>query len=236
VSLRLTPRGRLVQRLVLAFLGVSFGVVVSAVNHGFGPASEYVSKMIGNGLIWLAAGLGACLLGHGWKQSWVSGVVFFWPAIVGYYFADTVAGVYTSAPSTDPTALAQLDMLAVVSDTVGYVLVAAAASAVLALVVLASRRRGIVGLLGAVAVPGYITYAALTLHHGLKELPPRFYDPLETAITWNLGLAALTVTAVVAAVRLRRMLGARPGAGIARDIDEEVHGDPRQLWTSGTSG
>ena len=198
MSLRLTRRGRLVQRLVLAFLGASFGVVVSAVNHGFGPASEYVSKVIGNGWIWLAAGLGACLLGHGWKQSWVSGVVFFWPAVVGYYIAETAAGVYTSAPFADPNAPAQLDLLAVVSDTVGYVIVATAASAVLAVVVLVSRRRGIVGLLGAVAVPGYITYAALTLHHGLEELPARFHDPLEAAVTWYLGLAALTVSVVVA--------------------------------------
>lgn len=212
MSLRLTRRGRLVQRLILAFVGAGFGVLVSAVNHGFGPASEYVSKVIGNGWVWLAAGLGACLLGNGWKQSWVSGVVFFWPAVIGYYIADTAAGVYTSAPFADPAAPAQLDLLPVVSDTVAYVVVAAAASAVLAVVVLASRRRGMVGLLGAVSVPSYITYDALTLHHGLRQLPARFYDPLEAAVTWYLGLTALTVVVVVVAVRLRRMLRARPGA------------------------
>lgn len=212
MSLRLTRRGRLVQRIVLGFMGASFGVVVSAVNHGFGPASEYVSKVIGNGWIWLAAGLGACLLGHSWKQSWVSGAVFFWPAVVGYYLAETVAGVYTSAPFADPNAATQLDLLAVVSDTVGYLIVAAATSAFLAVVVLVSRRRGIVGLLGAVVVPGYIAYAAFTLHHGLEELPARLDDPLEAAVTWYLGLAALTVSVVVLGVRLRRMLRARPRA------------------------
>lgn len=98
------------------------------------------------------------------------------------------------------------------SDTVGYLIVATAASAFLAVVVLVSRRRGIVGLLGAVAVPGYITYAAFTLYHGLEELPARLHDPLEAAVTWYLGLAALTVGVVVVAVRLRRMLRARPKA------------------------
>ena len=205
MSVRLTRRGRLVQRIFLALVGAGFGVVVSAVNHGFGPAPEDVSKVIGNGWVWLAAGLGACLLGHGWKQSWLSGVVFFWPAVVGYYLADTAAGVYTSAPFGDPTAPAQLDLMSVLADTVGYVVVAAAASAVLAVVVLVSRRSGIPGVLGAVAVPGYVAYAALSLHHGLSELPARLNDPVEGGVVRCLGLTALAVTVLVAAVRLRRL-------------------------------
>lgn len=194
MSLRRTYRGRLVQRLVLVVAGTAFGIVVSAVNHGIGPTSEYVSKVIGSGWIWLAAGLGACLLGCSWKQSWVCGVVFYWPAVVGYYIADTVAGVYTSPPFTDPTAAEQLDLPALIADTVGYVAVAAAVSALLALVVLVSRRGSIVGLLGAVAVPSYIAYAALTLHHGLKALPERFHDPIEMTVTWYMGLTAVAVT------------------------------------------
>ena len=211
MSLRLTHRGRVVQRLGLMVVGAAFGIVVSAVNHGFGPACEYVSKVIGNGWIWLAAGLGACLLGRNWKQSWAHGVTFFWPAVVVYYLADIAAGVYTSRPFDDPTAAAQLDLIAVVVDIIGYLVISAASSALLALVVAASRRGGIVGLLSAIAVPGYITFAALTLHRDLGALPSKFNDPVQTTVTWYLGLTALAATALVITLRLRRPLRRRSG-------------------------
>lgn len=211
MTLRLTRRGRVVQRLGMVVVGAVFGILVSAVNHGFGPASEYVSKVIGNGWIWLAAGLGACLLGRSWKQSWAYGVTFFWPAVAGYYLADIVAGVYTSRPFDDPTVAGQFDLMAVVVDIIGYVVVSAAASALLTLVVVASRRGGIVGILGAVAVPGYIAIAALTLHRGLEAMPANFHDPIQTTVTWYLGLTALVVTALVVVARTRHHLGPRSG-------------------------
>ena len=213
MSFRLTRRGHVVGRLGLAVAGAVFGVLGSAVNHGFGPASEYVSKVIGNGWIWLAAGLGACLLGRSWKQSWASGVTFFWPAVVGYYLADIAAGVYTWRPLDDASAAGQIDLIAAVVDTIDYVVVSASASALLALVVVASRRGGIVGCLGAVAVPGYIAVAALTLHRGLEVMPAKFHDPIQTTVTWYLGLTALVVTVLVVIARLRRRL--RPPSGPA---------------------
>jgi hypothetical protein len=213
MALRLTRRGRLVTWLALAVVGAAFGIVVSAVNHGFGPASAYVSKVVGNGWVWLTAGLGACLLGRSWKRSWLSGVVFFWPAVVGYDLADVAAGVYTSPPFADPTAPAQLDLPAVAADIVQYAVLAALASALLAVVVLAARRGGIVGLLGAVAVPGYVACAALTLDHGLRALPAKFQDPVDIAVNRWLGLVALGVAVLVVVTRLGRLPRPRgPGA------------------------
>lgn len=55
--------GRLLRRLALAAGGLGFGILVSAVNHGFGPAADQVSEVTGNGGVWLAVGLGACLVG-----------------------------------------------------------------------------------------------------------------------------------------------------------------------------
>ena len=209
MTLHLTRRGRLVRFVVLAAAGLSFGVLVSAINHGFGPASGYVSKVVGNAGVWLVMGLAACLLGRGLRNSWWCGVVFLWPAVLGYYLTDIASGVYTSTPLVDASGPPQLDLLGAVADIVGYVVISALASAVLAVVVLTSRRGGVVGLLGTVAVPGYVAYDALMSHHRSKALPLAFLDPAGMVVSWYLGVMALAVTALLVVVHLGRSVRSR---------------------------
>ena len=60
------------------------------------------------------------------------------------------------------------------------------------------RRRGFLGLLSALAVPGYIAYAASTLHHNSETMPAAYNDSIRIAVNWSMGLTALAVTAALA--------------------------------------
>lgn len=197
-----------IGRVALVLAGAAFGVTTSMVNHGFGPAAGYVSKVLGSGSIWLLAGFCAALTGYRWRDSFTRSIGFLLPAVAGYYLADTAAGVYTLPSFDDPTGPVSFDLYSVATDLGFYVVAALAASAVLGLVVTLIQRDGIVGLLASAAVPGYIAVTALTLHRRLLGLEIAT-DPAETAATWWIGIGALILT--IAAIPIRFIAGRMAG-------------------------
>lgn len=72
---------------------------------------------------------------------------------------------------------------------------------------LAIRRGGLLGLLGTIAVPGYIAFAGLTVHHDQMSPPAAFDDPVSTAMNGYLSAAALAVTGLLTARYLFRHRG-----------------------------
>ncbi len=56
----------------LAAVGIIFGALTSAVNQGFGPEHEYVSKALGSGWCWLLAGYAACMTGTNFRMQIVN--------------------------------------------------------------------------------------------------------------------------------------------------------------------
>lgn len=192
------PRTRLVALLVA---GVVFGVVTSLVNHGFGPAAHSVSKVLGSGSAWLVAGWCASLTGHGWRGAFRNGLSFLLPAVTSYYIADAASGVYTSPSFDDPTGPVTFDLLSVVTDLGFYVVLALATSAVLGVVAALTQRAGLIGLLAAVAVPGFVAVTQLRLHQQLLALEFA-RDPAEISATWWTGMAALLATLAIVPARM----------------------------------
>lgn len=195
---------RQIRFICLVLAGAAFGVTTSLVNHGFGPAAAHVSKVLGSGDAWLLAGFCAALRGRGWRSSFIRGIEFLVPAVVGYYVADAAAGTYTSATLEDPNGPVYFDLYSIVTDLGFYVVVACVVSAVLGVIVTLVQRGGLVGLLASMAVPGYIAVTALTLHQRLLALELAI-DPVEITATWWIGLGALFLT--IAAVPIHFVAG-----------------------------
>lgn len=191
------PVSRAVAVGAVMVAGALFGALTSAVNRGFGPASEYLSKVVGNQWLWLLAGYFACMLGSTWKTSAVRGVQFLWPAVVAYYCAESVAGAYTYAPRADPLAPPRFDLVGAVTDVGFYLALGAATSGGLALVLWVMRRGGLIGLLGALAVPGFIAVSALTMHFQARHQPHIPTDPISLNVSLRVGLAALAAIIVL---------------------------------------
>jgi hypothetical protein len=143
--------------LLLLVLGVAFGALNSACNHGL---SEYGAKLIGNDWGWLIAGFSAAWAGRTWKPAFGRGVTFLSAAVLAYYFSDAMAGVYTSPPLGDPEAPARFSASGMLLDIVPYLVISTFTAMVLALVVVLTRRGGIVGLIAAVLLPGFLTWDA----------------------------------------------------------------------------
>lgn len=192
------PRTHLV---VLLIAGVMFGVVTSLVNHGLGPAAHSVSKVLGSGSAWLVAGWCASLTGRGWRGAFRHGLSFLLPAVTGYYIADAASGVYTSPSFDDPMGPVTFDLLSVVTDLGFYVVLALAVSAVLGVVAALMQRSGLIGLVAAVVVPGYIAVTQLRLHQQLIALEFA-RDPAEIAATWWSGMAAALATLAIIPARM----------------------------------
>lgn len=188
-------------RLTLAIVGVAYGILTSAVNHGLGPGAAYVSKVLGSGLIWLAAGMLACLGGRTWWFAFLRGITFFLPAVVAYYLSDVAAGVYISAPVADPLGPPRFDLTNLVSDVGSYALISAVTSGVLAVLVVLIHRGGILGVFAAAAVPGYIAVSALSLERR-QRTGVLAADPLLAQVSWFIGAAALAVAVGVVVIRV----------------------------------
>lgn len=188
--------GLIVQRWLLMVIGLVFGLLTSAINHGFGPGSAYVSKVIGNGWVWLAAGLLACIAARDWRSAAVRGLAFYLPAVLAYYVSDVAAGVYSSPPFADPGSPEQFDVLSLVVDLGFYLFLSCITSCLLATLVAFIRRGGIIGVAAAVAVPGYIALSAFWLNSQWASATVAI-DPLLIRMNLAIGVTALIVTVVV---------------------------------------
>ncbi len=149
---------------VLLLLGLGFGAITSAVDHGFGPASAYTSKIFGGMVAWLAAGLLAAWAGRTRKQAFQRAIVFLLAAVIAYYVSDVANGTYTnSIPGVE--GLAAFDLQGVIVDVAFYAIISTVTALVLGAVVGIVRRGGVAGVLASVAVPGYISYTTLRTRH-----------------------------------------------------------------------
>lgn len=168
-------------------LGVVFGWLVSATNHGLGPCSEYSSKLMGSSWAWLAVAALCCLGGRGWRAASLRGLAFLAPAVVTYYLADLLQGAY-GRPSIDAPGL--------VSDVAAYCVIACLASVVLGAVTVLGRRRGLLGLISRVTVPGYIAQSAFHtyVNAGGSAGGP---GPIGRDVSMAVGLLGLATTVVI---------------------------------------
>lgn len=203
---------RIGSGLFLIVVGLVYGMLTSAVNHGFGPGSAYVSKVLGDGSVWLAVGLAVCLAGRTWAVAALRGLAFYLPAVGAYYVADVVAGVYHSPPLSDPFGPARFDVTGLALDVVLWVVFGSVTSALLAVLVVLIRRGGVLGIVAAVAVPAYIAYSALTLYAQQRTWNLAL-DPISVEMNLLIGVSAAAV-AVVVALRSGGLLLVRKKRGI----------------------
>lgn len=68
------------------------------------------------------------------------------PAVLGYYISDLLAGIYDSISPADPTGPHHLDLAGLAMDVAFWTVASFVISAVSALVVVAVRRGGAIGL------------------------------------------------------------------------------------------
>lgn len=184
-------------------LGAAFGAVNSACNQGLGPA--FAAKLIGNDWGWLAAGLAACWSGLSWKGAFGRGVAFLDPAVLAYYLADSLAGVYATVDVDDPTGPARFSLSGVLVDSFFYLVVATLTAAGLALLVVLIRRGGVPGLFARVAVPGYVTWDAWHTSSFLSQDPWPSHDPVLLKVTGLLWPTMLALTVAVLLTGLWRL-------------------------------
>lgn len=177
--------------VLLMMAGVAFAVLTSAVNHGFGgSASNYASKIIGSGWIWLSVGFAACLLGRRWKESTFNGLAFYQPAMVAYCLSDAFAGVWSN--TSGDQAKSQFDLAGFVMELGFYLFLGGVASAVLGLIVVSIHKKGILGFLATIAVPAYVAGNALWLHFQLKA-SSFYFDPMLIKASGQVGVCAVIV-------------------------------------------
>ena len=172
---------------LLVCIGVVFGWLVSATNHGLGPWSEYSSKLMGSSWVWLAIAALCCLGGRGWRAASLRGLAFLAPAVVTYYLADLLQGAYGGP---------RIDTLGLLSDVAAYGVMACLASAALGAVTVLGRQRGLLGLISRVAVPAYITQSAL---HTFVNARGATAGPGPTGrnVSLAVGLLGLVTTTVI---------------------------------------
>lgn len=210
---------RMVQQWPLMLIGLAFGLLTSAINHGFGPGSAYVSKVMGNGWVWLTAGLLACIAARSWSSAAVRGLAFYLPAVLAYYVSDVAAGVYSSPPFADPGAPDQFDVMSLVIDLGFYLVLSSITSCLLATLVALIRRGGVVGVASAVAVPGYIAFSALRLDSQWAATTVTV-DPLLIKTNLAIGVTALIVTGAVLIQQIAKLaLRSRPRGDSSNALD-----------------
>ncbi len=162
------PSQQLIFRIVL---GCAFGALTAAVNHGFGPGSEYTSKVMGRDWCWLAAGLLSGVAASHWLRAGRLVISFLLPAVWSYYVWDARAGVYAGLGTP-------VDVLGIVTDVIAYSVFGALSGLALGLVIALIRRRGVIGLLAG-AMP--FAYTAST-SSGVYQHTPQ--DPVAQQVGW----------------------------------------------------
>ncbi len=169
------------QEATRLVLGCAFGFSTSLVNHGFGPHSDHVSKLLGNGWSWLVAGLVAGLFASNWRSASRLVMYFLLPAVWCYYAADTRAGTYATLGGS-------VDVLNLVSDLFSYSVIGALASIGLGYLASRIKRGGLKGLLAGLLLPAYITYTAWRVHGHST------HDPVSQDVTvWVMTAGVLTM-------------------------------------------
>lgn len=179
------------DRFYLALAAVTFGVATSVVNHGYGPASAYTSKVLGSDFAWAAAVALVATTGHSWRDSFRRCMTFVVPAVVAYYSADIAFGTYTAGSSPVPGSRdlpTGFDAAGAVSDTVAYLVLGAIASAALSMLAVLISRGGFVGLVALEVTPACIAYLAFV--RASRVFPP---DAVEERTIFGMGVAALVV-------------------------------------------
>jgi hypothetical protein len=191
------------QVLIRILLGCIFGGVTAAVNHGFGPASEYTSKVFGRDWCWLAAGLLSGVSATRWRRAVRLVAVFLIPAVWFYYAMDVRAGVYGGAGFS-------VDVLGVVTDVIAYSVFATVASAALGLLITWIRRGGVVGLLASAVPFAFTAWSGWGVYLTTPQEPTAQRVALTT--TW----VALACGGAVALAHLLRVRLPRRPVGDAR--------------------
>lgn len=192
------PGGRL---LSLSAVGLAFGWLSSALNHGTSMVAIYASKVVGADWGWLAAGVAVALMSRELRAAFESTLAFLASAVMAYYVADIVAGVYASDLGDG---VVQVSYGGAIVDAFGYLIVATIAAGGLGFVAFLSRRVDFIGLVSRIVVPGYIAYSALSLHaalHGLS-IP---VDPVMEQVSLVVGWCAAATSLVVALFSLARL-------------------------------
>lgn len=183
---------------VLLVLGLGFGTFTSAVDHGFGPASAYTSKIFGGMVAWLAAGLLAAWAGQTRRQAFERAVVFLLAAVVAYYGTDVAYGTYTnSIPGVE--GLAAFNLQGLIVDVAFYTIISTVTALVLGAVIGVVRKGGVTGVLASIAVPAYISYSTLRTHQNPGPEPL-----LGETSGWTSWLA-LSVTAILLVIGICRL-------------------------------
>lgn len=122
------PGGRL---LSLSAVGLAFGWLSSALNHGTSMVAIYASKVVGADWGWLAAGVAVALMSRELRAAFESTLAFLASAVMAYYVADIVAGVYASDLGDG---VVQVSYGGAIVDAFGYLIVATIAAGGLGLV------------------------------------------------------------------------------------------------------
>lgn len=184
--------------VVLVAGGLAFGTLNALANRGAGP--DYLAKLVGNDWGWLVAGLIACRPARSWGTALARGLGFFLPAVVAYYVNDALAGVYDSVDRWDPLGPKHFSFPEMLSDVIAYTVISTLTAAALALIVVLSRRGGVLGLLASIVVPGYIAWHAWETHSYLSR---DHTDPTLLRLTAVLWPASLIVTVALVVARAR---------------------------------
>ena len=188
--------------LVLLILGIAFGAATAAVNHGLGPGSAHLSRILVREWGWLCAGFLACWAGRSWWQSLVRGLSLLLPATVTHATLDRVLQARTEyVQGSGPGGF--------VADAFFWGLIAVVSSAGLAVLVALIRRGGDLAVIGGAALPALITRTAHTTHARADGADPVLHEV--TGVIWP--LAAVTTLAVLVVGFVRLALRGRPKGG-----------------------
>lgn len=185
--------------------GLLFGLATSAVNHGLGPDSDYLSKVLGNDWAWLVGGFTAAWPASSWRATMSRGCRFLYAAVLGYYLSDVRAGTYTTGPDLMTGAgMGGLDISGLTTDLIFYLLASTATAAVLALLTVTIRRGGPRGILAALVLPTYIARTALDRRVIAQRFPT---DPVMATVSQHILWVAVAAIAVILAGAARLSLG-----------------------------
>ncbi|GLY20019.1 hypothetical protein Kisp01_70330 [Kineosporia sp. NBRC 101677] len=187
---------------------MSFGALNSAINHGFGPFSQYTAKVIGNDWAWLTACLLAALPMPTWRSATKSGLLFVWPAVIAYYVSDSLRGTY----ATEIGGAQVFDVAGVVMDALLYVVFGSLLAASVGLVVKLFHRGGVLGILSLLSVPAFIAYRAIETRGWMLQDDAPDDHALLLVSEWIGGTAILTMALIVLGAAFRWIVGTRKRA------------------------
>lgn len=218
------------QLLVRIAMGCAFGALTAAVNHGFGPGSEYTSKVLGRDWCWLAAGLLSGIAASQWLSATRLVISFLIPAVWAYYLVDMRAGVYAESG-------ARLDVLGAVSDIIAFSVIGSLSAVLLGFLVVLLRRGGTVGLIAGAAPFAFTA----RMSWGVYQHTPQ--DPLAEQVGWVTMWVALLGMLIWTVWRLQAMWRSRSyrfstsllHEELTAEIpNEEAPGGCSQRWSTAT--